>query len=426
MARLTQVKTVRILNNATGLPRTGVAVELKRGVSSIGTTEIGNGYYKVNSISPGQYSVFVGGSDSGETVAVGAGEVDKPDYTNNPNSYLKTDSSGDPQYTSDIDWPDIISTPTTLSGYGVTSVDFSVLTNKPTTMAGYGITDGAVVSGLANRIQISDGSSLTHDDTLTYDGTTLTASNITTTGNITASSGSLTIGVNATITGQTQSGSIRSGLYNTSSGDMTFAPSGSTKLTINSSGIDVTGSVTAGDASMANLIGGVPWVRFGHKNHNNLTGSGYAQHSDGSTRVVFPTGKNFRVRENNDTSKQLEFKDGNLDVTGSVTAGDDLLVNANLMRVNGPSNTDVYMRVTEADQFFGGYIHYEGNTNTLFMGTHNGASSDPVDDVNFLKVARGSQDVSFLGSMNIGSLPTSSSGLSSGDLYNDGGTVKIV
>jgi hypothetical protein len=50
-----------------------------------------------------------------------------------------------------IEWSQIILTPTTLSGYGITdaaplnhSHAFSSLTNKPTTLSGYGITDGAL------------------------------------------------------------------------------------------------------------------------------------------------------------------------------------------------------------------------------------------------------------------------------------------
>lgn len=38
-------------------------------------------------------------------------------------------------------WSSITGTPTTLGGYGISSVDWSVISGKPTTLSGYGITD---------------------------------------------------------------------------------------------------------------------------------------------------------------------------------------------------------------------------------------------------------------------------------------------
>lgn len=204
MARATQVKTIRVTNSS-GVALTGAAVELKRDLLVFGLTEIGNGYYKVDAIAPGQYAVFVEAVDTGQTVAVGAGELDRPDYENNPNSYMKTDSNGEPEWVTELEWADVV--------------------NTPTTIAGYGITDAVVPTGGVSQIQISNGTNLISYANFNYDGFTLNVADIVSSGDITASSGSLTVGVNATITGQTQSGSISSGTY-THSGNMTFSPNG--------------------------------------------------------------------------------------------------------------------------------------------------------------------------------------------------------
>jgi hypothetical protein len=91
--------------------------------------------------------------------------------------------------------------------------------------------------------------------------------------------------------------------------------------------LDVTGSGTFEGGNIAELVGGAPWVRFGHEDQNSVTSGGFMQHSDGSLRAVFPTGKNLRIRENNDTSKQVEFSGGNMVATGSGTFGDQILIN---------------------------------------------------------------------------------------------------
>jgi hypothetical protein len=101
MARASQVKTIRITNNS-GTALTGQAVELKRDLLTYGLSELGNGYYKIDSIPVGQYSVYVGAVDTGQTIAVGAGEVDKPDYENSPNSFMSTDGNGLPNWTTNI------------------------------------------------------------------------------------------------------------------------------------------------------------------------------------------------------------------------------------------------------------------------------------------------------------------------------------
>ena len=137
MARATQIKNIRVTNSI-GQPVLGATVELKRGALSITMTELGNGYYKTDAVSPGQYSVYVGSVDTGQTVAVGAGELDRPDYEANPNSFMVTDGLGAPEWVPNIDW--------------------SVINNTPTTIAGYGITDAlSLTTGDARYLQLTGG-----------------------------------------------------------------------------------------------------------------------------------------------------------------------------------------------------------------------------------------------------------------------------
>lgn len=135
MARSNQSKTVRILD-ASGVARTGQSVELKRGAMTITMTEDGNGYYSNSSVPVGQWAVYVGAVDTGETVAVGAGEVDVPDYTNNPDSTYVTDSSGVPQ----LNGPNTVVTSLTIDGVANTTGDIDTdavyLRNSGTPTAG--------------------------------------------------------------------------------------------------------------------------------------------------------------------------------------------------------------------------------------------------------------------------------------------------
>lgn len=62
-----------------------------------------------------------------------------------------------------ISFDEIINTPTTLAGYGITDgaveniISFSSLTTKPTTLAGYGITDAVMSNSITNYDIVNKG-----------------------------------------------------------------------------------------------------------------------------------------------------------------------------------------------------------------------------------------------------------------------------
>jgi hypothetical protein len=65
-----------LLDDTTGLPKTGQLVELKVGASTYVLTEIAtSGYYKIDSIPTGKYSVYVNSVDTQHTFGVGTGQV---------------------------------------------------------------------------------------------------------------------------------------------------------------------------------------------------------------------------------------------------------------------------------------------------------------------------------------------------------------
>lgn len=66
--------TLRILDNA-GQPKTGSLVELKAGASTFPFVEVGNGYYKIDTIPTGKYNVWVDSVNTNETRGVGTGQV---------------------------------------------------------------------------------------------------------------------------------------------------------------------------------------------------------------------------------------------------------------------------------------------------------------------------------------------------------------
>ena len=64
-----------LVSNSSGNPLTGALVELRKDATIYTTTEVGNGWYSIASIPTGKYSVFVDSVDTGETKAVGSGQV---------------------------------------------------------------------------------------------------------------------------------------------------------------------------------------------------------------------------------------------------------------------------------------------------------------------------------------------------------------
>jgi len=58
-----------------------------------------------------------------------------------------------------LDWTNFTSTPTTISGYGITDAfdgTWGSLTSTPTTISGYGITDALSVNGINNLVSSVD------------------------------------------------------------------------------------------------------------------------------------------------------------------------------------------------------------------------------------------------------------------------------
>ena len=154
MTRAKQARTTRIVDG-TGAGREGVLVELRRGAVNIALSEIGDGYYSIEEIDPGQYNVFVSAIDTDETLAVGAGEVDRPDYKNNINSIMITDGVGDPQWSAGVPWSSITSTPTTITGYGITDAfSESAADAKYLPLAGGTITGALTVNGTINGVNV--------------------------------------------------------------------------------------------------------------------------------------------------------------------------------------------------------------------------------------------------------------------------------
>ena len=64
-----------LVSDSSGNPLTGSLVELRKDAMIYTLTEVGNGWYSMNSIPTGKYSVFVDSVDTGETKAVGSGQV---------------------------------------------------------------------------------------------------------------------------------------------------------------------------------------------------------------------------------------------------------------------------------------------------------------------------------------------------------------
>lgn len=90
-------------------------------------------YTKSNSTTWTLIGNFKGATGATGPSGSGSGDMLKATYDTNNNGIVDAAAS--------VPWSGVTSTPTTLSGYGITSVPFSTLTSKPTTISGYGITD---------------------------------------------------------------------------------------------------------------------------------------------------------------------------------------------------------------------------------------------------------------------------------------------
>ena len=65
-----------LVSDSSGNPLTGSLVELRKDAMIYTLSEVGNGWYSLNSIPTGKYSVFVDSVDTGETKAVGSSSHD--------------------------------------------------------------------------------------------------------------------------------------------------------------------------------------------------------------------------------------------------------------------------------------------------------------------------------------------------------------
>lgn len=137
MARAQQEFTLTLYTSG-GVLNGGQTVELNRGASTVALTEQGTntGVYKVSAIDVGQWRVVVNSTPTNRYVAIGAGELDAPDYTNNPNSTMTTDGSGNPQWSG----PNSTVTSLTIDGVANTTGDIDTdavyLRNNGTPVAG--------------------------------------------------------------------------------------------------------------------------------------------------------------------------------------------------------------------------------------------------------------------------------------------------
>jgi hypothetical protein len=102
-------------------------------------------------------------------------------------------------------------------------------------------------------------------------------------------------------------------------------------------------------------------------------------------------------------------------VGGTGTFSDDLLIretNANIFvtgDLNAPNAAAV--RVTEVGSnynWLGGYMKYDGGTNTFELGTHNVDNNLYTSDIAFLQVSRGSQDAAFSAGLTVADAPVTS------------------
>ena len=136
MARSNQKKSIGI-RDASGALWSGQTVELKRGSTTITMTEVGtSGVYENASVPVGQWEVYVNSSANGETVPVGAGEVDVPDPSANPSSTYTTSPTGVIQ----LSGPNNVVTSLTIGGtsgvVGDINTDATYLRNSGSPTAG--------------------------------------------------------------------------------------------------------------------------------------------------------------------------------------------------------------------------------------------------------------------------------------------------
>ena len=91
----------------------------------------------------GDSITFTSTGSSGSATFLGLSDT-PANFTGAAGKYLKVNSSGNSVEFDTLNFDDLGTTPTTISGYGITDAfdgAFSSLTGKPTTISGYGITD---------------------------------------------------------------------------------------------------------------------------------------------------------------------------------------------------------------------------------------------------------------------------------------------
>ncbi len=145
-------------------------------------------------------------------------------------------------------------------------------------------------------------------------------------------------------------------------------------------------------------------------------GSGYASPDIGRMYIGDGTGWKFHMakRISSTTTDLVTFQDnGNVGI-GIATPGHLLEVNGDAM-VSGTTELMTYTGVgINADSSTMLYVQGSGNTAEDFSAVFQNSDFD-----NLMKIHNN-------GKINMGFLPTSATGLSTGDLWNDSGTLKIV
>jgi hypothetical protein len=188
------------------------------------------------------------------------------------------------------------------------------------------------------------------------------------------------------------------------------------------------GDVESGDALMGTSASFAGFARFGHKDQNNGTAFGHMQFSSSRLLTSYATGQAWQVRKNNDANDQCEFDGGNFTVTGNLSA------------VDGDYSGNVTADGTV--ESIGGLraIGTGGNQDELLIQSNTASGQvDFLYDINQSGIYSQAMRIVYLGllveigwnavfnsNVNMPNLPTSSAGLSAGDVWNDGGTLKIV
>lgn len=215
------------------------------------------------------------------------------------------------------------------------------------------------------------------------------------------------------------------------------ATSGTSGATANSAA-DELALHSSGDAGLSILTPNTSTARiyFGDPDNN---GAGRITYSHGNDNMLFFTGNTQAVRINaagNVGIKSVSGPNAKLDVAGTMavtedgTAGANCALKLGLNRAGGgTSNLDLIGDTTYT--LYGTRLIRGPTSNSDTTLQHRGTGNIRLiaEDAGGIELFTNSTrriTIDRDGTLNLSGLPTSSAGLSSGDVWNDGGTLKIV